>query len=191
MLVSFVVGALTGVGMWFTTIQVSARTIGLMVDQFHWMWAIEWTFFCLEIVSGYPFYRYGTRLPDRARMTLLVIYSIAAWFSLFWINGILSWQLTPGPVARDAQRVGRLLQPELLAVAPVPHGHGMTIAALVACVVVERPDAAGARAEREELIHRGGPVPGPDGPDAAARRSGTSWRSPTTAGRGCSAAAWR
>src|SRR5580765_6640126 len=48
-LVSFVIGALTGVGMWFTTIQISPRTIGLMVSEFHWMWAIEWTFFSLEI----------------------------------------------------------------------------------------------------------------------------------------------
>src|SRR6188508_1930618 len=43
-LISFVVGALTGVGMWFTSIQVSPRTIGQMVDTFHWVWATEWTF---------------------------------------------------------------------------------------------------------------------------------------------------
>lgn len=95
-LVSFVLGALTGVAMWFTSIQVSPRTIGLMVDSFHWVWAIEWTFFSMEVVSGYAFYRYGKYLTDRARLTLLVLYTAAAWFSLFWINGILSWQLTPG-----------------------------------------------------------------------------------------------
>lgn len=95
-LVSFVLGAVTGVAMWFTSIQVSPRTIGTMVSEFHWIWGIEWTFFCLEVVSGYMFYRYGPRLDDRGRMTLLVFYSIASWFSLFWINGILSWQLTPG-----------------------------------------------------------------------------------------------
>ena len=44
-LISFVVGALTGVGMWLTSIQVSARTIGMMVDEFHWIWATEWLFF--------------------------------------------------------------------------------------------------------------------------------------------------
>lgn len=95
-LISFVVGALTGVGMWFTTIQISPRTIGKMVMEFHWIWATEWTFFSLEVASGYCFYRYGKKLSDRARFQLLLIYSIAAWFSLFWINGILSWQLTPG-----------------------------------------------------------------------------------------------
>lgn len=95
-LVSFVMGAVTGVAMWFTSIQVSPRTIGMMVHSFHWVWAIEWTFFSLEVVSGYAFYRYGKFLTDSARLKLLVLYTTAAWFSLFWINGILSWQLTPG-----------------------------------------------------------------------------------------------
>lgn len=51
-LVSFVVGALTGVAMWFTTIQVGARTIGLMIDEFHWLWATEWVWFAVEITAG-------------------------------------------------------------------------------------------------------------------------------------------
>ncbi|MFM1936047.1 MAG: hypothetical protein RI990_1006 [Planctomycetota bacterium] len=95
-LLSFVVGALTGVGMWFTSIQVSPQTIGLMVDEFHWIWATEWIFFWLEVVAGYAFFRYREHLAPRARLALLAIYSVAGWGSLFWINGILSWQLTPG-----------------------------------------------------------------------------------------------
>jgi cytochrome d ubiquinol oxidase subunit I len=95
-LLSFIAGALTGVGMWFTSIQVSPQTIGKMIDIYHWVWAIEWTFFCLEVVAGYAFYRYAHQLTDAARMTLLALYTLAAWMSLFWINGILSWQLTPG-----------------------------------------------------------------------------------------------
>jgi mono/diheme cytochrome c family protein len=95
-LVSFVIGALTGVGMWFTSIQISPATIGKMVDTFHWVWATEWIFFWVEVVAGYAFYRYGKILSDRARLTLLLIYSVAGFGSLFWINGILSWQLTPG-----------------------------------------------------------------------------------------------
>ena len=50
-LISFVTGALTGVGLWLVSIQVSPRTIGLMVDAFHWVWAIEWTFFAVEVVA--------------------------------------------------------------------------------------------------------------------------------------------
>ena len=95
-LISFVLGAVTGVAMWFTSIQISPRTIGMMIDEFHWIWAAEWTFFALEIFAGYAFYRYAKQLNDRARMMLLVLYSFAAWMSLFLINGILAYQLTPG-----------------------------------------------------------------------------------------------
>ncbi len=95
-LASFVLGAMTGVGMWLTSIQISPQTIGQMVATFHWVWAIEWTFFCVEVCCGYVFYRYGAKLGHLDRLRLLVLYSLASYGSLFWINGILSWQLTPG-----------------------------------------------------------------------------------------------
>lgn len=152
-LVSFVAGALTGVGMWFTTIQVSPRTIGLMVDEFHWVWATEWTFFAVEIVSGCAFYRYRDRLGHRARMALLAIYSVAAWMSLFWINGILSWQLTPG----DWPSTGRVWSgffnatfwPSLLYRTVA----SLSIAALVACVVINATPSGGVDA-RARLINQ-------------------------------------
>lgn len=57
-LVSFVLGATTGVGNWSTSIQISAPTIGEMVPQFLWLWTTEWTFFCLEFAVGCCFNRY-------------------------------------------------------------------------------------------------------------------------------------
>src|SRR5512143_4016521 len=76
-LVSFVLGALTGVAIWFTTIQVGARTIGLMIDRFHWLWATEWVCFSVEVAAGYAFVRAGKRLPARARRGLLALYEVA------------------------------------------------------------------------------------------------------------------
>jgi cytochrome bd-type quinol oxidase subunit 1 len=95
-LVSFVLGAVTGVAMWLVSIQVGARTIGVMVDEFHWVWATEWLCFVVEVAAGYSFLRWGSRLGDRARIALLAMFAGASWLSLFFINGILSWQLTPG-----------------------------------------------------------------------------------------------
>lgn len=151
-LVSFVVGAVTGVGMWFTSIQVSPRTIGLMVHSFHWLWAIEWTFFCLEIASGYLFYRYGTRLPDSARMFLLVTYFIASWFSLFWINGILSWQLTPGSFDTEHHLWQAFFNTSFWPSLIFRTITAMTIAALAACVVINLLKLT--REEQAELEHR-------------------------------------
>jgi mono/diheme cytochrome c family protein len=135
-MISLVVGALTGVGIWFTAIQVSPGTIGAMVMNFHWLWAAEWTFFCLEIVSGYCFYRYHERLPDRASMTLLVIYSFAAWMSLFLINGILSWQLTPGKWLESHSIMAGFFNPSFFPSLLFRTIVAMTLAGLVACVVI-------------------------------------------------------
>lgn len=135
-LISFVLGALTGVAMWFTSIQISAPTIGLMVGEFHWIWATEWTFFCLEVFSGYCFYRYGARLNDRARMILLVLYTFAAWMSLFWINGIISWQLTPGRWHETHSVWDGFFNPSFWPSLLYRTASAMAIAALVACVVV-------------------------------------------------------
>ncbi len=135
-LISFVIGALTGVAMWFTSIQVGARTIGLMIDEFHWLWATEWTFFVAEIFAGYAFYRYGPRLRDSARMTLLLSYTFAAWCSLFWINGILAWQLTPGDWVVNHDVWAGFFNPSFLPSLLFRTIAAMTIASLVGCVVI-------------------------------------------------------
>jgi cytochrome bd-type quinol oxidase subunit 1/mono/diheme cytochrome c family protein len=152
-LISFVVGAVTGVAMWFVSIQVSPRTIGMMVHEFHWVWAIEWTFFSLEITSGYCFYRYAKRLDDHARLTLLAIYSVAAWFSLFWINGILSWQLTPGDWTESHRVWTGFFNAGFFPSLMFRTVTAMTVGSLVACIVINGMSGLD-RAARTELINR-------------------------------------
>jgi len=153
LLISFVMGALTGVGIWLTAIQVSANTIGAMVHNFHWLWAAEWTFFCLEIVAGYLFYRYHTRLSDRASMTLLATYAFAAWMSLFIINGILSWQLTPGRWLETHRIADGFFNPSFWPSLFFRTVVATTLASLVACVVVNTMTELD-RAARRGLINR-------------------------------------
>jgi cytochrome bd-type quinol oxidase subunit 1 len=151
-LVSFVLGALTGVAMWFTTIQVGARTIGLMVDEFHWLWATEWVWFSVEIVAGYAFYRFGPRLPGPARRRLLGLYALAAWMSLFWINGILSWQLTPGGWLEGGGMWAGFFNPSFWPSLLFRTAVAATLAGLVACVVINTMELP--RARRAVLIRR-------------------------------------
>jgi mono/diheme cytochrome c family protein len=152
-LISFVVGALTGVGMWFTSIQVSARTIGMMVDTFHWVWAIEWCFFGLEVIAGYCFYRYGEKLDHPTRLKLLAMYTIAAWFSLFWINGILSWQLTPGAWLQNHDLWAGFFNPGFWPSLLFRSVAAAAIAALVAAVVINAMTEVN-REDREALLHK-------------------------------------
>jgi mono/diheme cytochrome c family protein len=152
-LISFVVGAVTGVAMWFVSIQVSPRTIGMMVEEFHWVWAIEWTFFSLEVTAGYCFYRHSARLDDRGRLSLLLLYTAASWFSLFWINGILSWQLTPGDWGRTREVWSGFFNPGFFPSLLFRTVTAMTIASLAACVVVNAmPDLD--REARTALINK-------------------------------------
>ena len=150
-LVSFVLGAVTGVALWFTSIQISPRTIGVMVHEFHWVWATEWSFFCLEVVAGYLFYRYGPRLADRARMQLLLLYACASWMSLFWINGILSWQLTPGGWLESRSVWDGFFNPGFLPSLIFRTVSAAAIASLAACVLINLVGGF-TRDQRESLV---------------------------------------
>ncbi len=151
-LVSFVLGALTGVAMWFTTIQVGARTIGLMVDEFHWLWATEWVWFAVEITAGYAFYRFGPRLDDRTRLRLLGLYAFASWMSLFWINGILSWQLTPGGWLEGGGMWAGFFNPSFWPSLLFRTAVAATLGALVAIIVINTMDLE--RPRKAALIRR-------------------------------------
>jgi hypothetical protein len=151
-MISFVLGALTGVGLWFVTIQVSPQTIGTMVGEFHWIWAVEWVFFTIEIVAGYIFFRYAARLTDRTRMRMLLTYSIASWMSLFWINGILSWQLTPGGWLEGGNVWAGFFNPTFWPSLGYRTVASVTIAALVACLVINLMKRT--RQEKERLVQR-------------------------------------
>jgi mono/diheme cytochrome c family protein len=95
-LLTVVFGALTGVGIWFTIGLVQPQATSALVTTFVWVWAIEWTFFAVEIAAALV-YVYGWDLLD-ARRHLAVgwVYFAAAWASLVAISGILSFMLTSG-----------------------------------------------------------------------------------------------
>jgi hypothetical protein len=107
-----------------------------MVDEFHWIWATEWCCFTVEIVAGYMFLRYGARLPDGARLKLLATYSVASFLSLFWVNGILSWQLTPGAWLASGDVWAGFFNPSFWPSLVYRTVVAMTLAALVACFVI-------------------------------------------------------
>ena len=95
-LFSFVAGALTGVGIWFSIGLVAPRATSALIHNFVWAWAAEWALFFLEIAAGYIYYYGFNRLSNRQRLAVAWIYAAAAWGSLVIINGILTFMLTPG-----------------------------------------------------------------------------------------------
>lgn len=95
-LVTLVGGALTGVGIWFVIGLLNPAATEVLIHNFVWAWATEWTFFVVEILAALLYFYGWDRMSARDHMTLGWIYFGAAWLSLFVINGILTFMLTPG-----------------------------------------------------------------------------------------------
>lgn len=95
-LLAFVAGSVSGVGIWLTTAVVSPAAISTLIHQFMWGWATEWVFFIVEIAAGYVYYYGWDRLSPRNHELVAWIYAISSWMSLLIINGILTFMLTPG-----------------------------------------------------------------------------------------------
>jgi mono/diheme cytochrome c family protein len=67
-----------------------------LIHTFVFGWAIEWVFFIGEIVALLIYhYRFG-KMDHKSHMALGWLYFIFAWLSLYTINAILGFMLTPG-----------------------------------------------------------------------------------------------
>jgi mono/diheme cytochrome c family protein len=96
LLLTMVFGGLSGVGIWFIIALVSPAATSALIHNFVFGWAIEWVFFIGEIVALLIYhYRFG-KMNTKDHIKLGWLYFIFAWLSLFIINGILDFMLTPG-----------------------------------------------------------------------------------------------
>jgi mono/diheme cytochrome c family protein len=99
-LLTLVLGAVTGVGIWFTIALVQPQATSALVTTFVWAWAIEWTLFATEIAAAMVYYHGWDRLDPRTHLTVGWIYFASAWASLVVISGILAFMVTSGDWVR-------------------------------------------------------------------------------------------
>jgi len=96
LLLTMVFGGITGVGIWFIIALVNPAGTSVLIHHFVFGWATEWVFFIAEIAALLIYhYRFG-KMNNRHHLTIGWLYFIFAWLSLFIINGILTFMLTPG-----------------------------------------------------------------------------------------------
>ncbi len=96
LLLTMVFGGVTGVGIWFIIGLVNPVGTSALIHNFVFGWAIEWVFFVGEIVALLIYYYKFDKMSTKSRLTIAFFYFFFAWLSLFIINGILSFMLTPG-----------------------------------------------------------------------------------------------
>ena len=96
LLVTVVFGALTGVGIWFIIGLLNPAATEVLIHNFVWGWAIEWTFFVIEIAAAILYFYGWKKMSAKNHMIIGWIYFVSAWLSLFVINGIITFMLSPG-----------------------------------------------------------------------------------------------
>ena len=100
-LLTMVFGGVTGVGIWLIISLVSPAATSQLVHLFLYGWATEWVFFLGEIMAllvyYYTFQRcISGRMSKKDHMAAGWLYALFAFLSLFMINGIIGFMLTPG-----------------------------------------------------------------------------------------------
>ncbi len=96
LLLTMVGGGVTGVGIWFTIGLLNPAATSLLIHTFVFGWAAEWVCFAVEIVALLVYYYGFYRLSPADHLRVGWLYFIFAWLSLFWVNGIIDFMLTPG-----------------------------------------------------------------------------------------------
>ncbi len=95
-LVTLVGGVLSGVGIWFVIGLLNPAATEVLIHIFVWAWATEWALFAVEILAATLYFYGWKRMEAGPHMALGWIYFVSAWLSLFVVNGILTFMLTPG-----------------------------------------------------------------------------------------------
>jgi mono/diheme cytochrome c family protein len=145
-LVSLVFGALSGVGIWFIIGLLNPTATEALIHHFVWGWAIEWTFFVIEIAAAIIYYYTWQRLAAREHLIIGWIYFIAAWLSLVIINGIITFMLTPGRWLQTGDFWDGFFNPTYWPSLVLRTGVCLMLAGLYALVIAARTEPADVKA---------------------------------------------
>ncbi|MEQ1560664.1 MAG: cytochrome c [Methyloglobulus sp.] len=93
---SYVLGSITGPGIWFAATIASPRGLSSLIHLNVWLWAVEWLFFVIEVIGIYVLVYLNGRVDPRSYLTVAWIFGAASFATLLVIAGILSFMLFPG-----------------------------------------------------------------------------------------------
>ena len=93
---SYVLGSITGPGIWYSTTVASPRGISALIHNFVWMWATEWVFFVIEVVGVYMLVYLANKLDGKTYLKLSFIFGLTSYTTMLAIIGILSFMMWPG-----------------------------------------------------------------------------------------------
>jgi hypothetical protein len=93
---SYVLGSLSGVGIWYAATVANPRGISGLIHNYVWGWATEWVFFIIEVTGIFVYYYTLNKVDRRTHLRIGWIFALASWVTMIVITGILSFMLSPG-----------------------------------------------------------------------------------------------
>lgn len=147
-----VFGAISGVGIWWTIGLISPQATASLIRLFTFVWGAEWAVFLVEIVS-LIFYYYGwEKMKPKTHLMVGWIYAATSWLSLFTINGILTFMLTPGGWTKTGNLFDGYFNPGFWPALVVRTLVCIALAGIYATFVVSRLEA-GSKFRKEMLAY--------------------------------------
>jgi len=93
---SYVVGSITGPGIWNTATVASPRGISALIHNFVWVWATEWVFFVVEVIGVFVLVYTIGKIDRKTHLKITYMFALASVSTLFLIIGIISFMMWPG-----------------------------------------------------------------------------------------------
>ena len=156
LLLTLIFGAISGVGIWFTAALINPAGISALIRTFVWGWAIEWTFFVAEIAAAMVYVYGWKKLSPGKHVAVGWIYFANAWMSMVVINGILSFQLTPGAWLETRNFVDGFFNPTYWSSLLVRTTYAIALAGLFALWTLTRRGSADQHPSRIRMIRGAG-----------------------------------
>lgn len=100
-IITTTIGAMTGVGIWFSVALVSPSSIGSLIRVFYWAWFIEWLVFVTEVVLILIYFltwkNANKSLDSKLRHIRFGWFlSVFSWITMAIIVAILGFMMDPG-----------------------------------------------------------------------------------------------
>lgn len=132
-------GALTGVGIWFSVALVNPHAIGSLIRVFFWAWFAEWLVFVTEVglILAYYLTWKGWGARNKARHIRLGLgLSVASWCTMGIIVAILAFMMEPGTWTQQRSFWSGVLNPIYLPQLMFRTPLAMLMAGLLAMLLV-------------------------------------------------------
>lgn len=93
---SYIIGSITGPGIWYAITVASPRGVGGLIHNFVWVWAAEWVYFTVEVIGVYALVYLIGKVDAKTHLKVTWSFALASWATMLLIVGILSFMMWPG-----------------------------------------------------------------------------------------------